>query len=311
MTTTLRNYIFLIFLLPSIGATILYIDIPKELEWNIILFLFIMVIFDQVNLKVFSGFGYSFFNVILSLIIFDRFSIVYGILYLLLDALVSILIQKRGRLHTIISLTSIYLLIIIFCNEIYNEYSDKDYLARYLTTLGMLLLTILLKYLYVFLETGIVSTKLFLERFGPMVFEVLLIFPILAFFDQLIVNLVLLLFLSYYTFIGYFHKKLISINQAHIDAITEKITYNYNINVLFLDLKEIKGVFHAGERLVVINEKLDYPEQLQTLIHELLHFHLRKYNLPKKGEEVIVTFCEAIISWYYIVTLKNRQYEST
>ncbi|OCA87694.1 hypothetical protein A8F94_07515 [Bacillus sp. FJAT-27225] len=310
MTTRLRNYIFLIFLLPAAWGTIHYIDFPTELEWDIVLFLFIMVIFDQVNLKVFSGFGYSFFNVILSLIIFDRFSIVYGLLYLLADALVSIVIQKRGRLQKIVSLTSIYLLIIIFCNELYNEHSDKDYLARYLTALFMLFLSILLKYLYVFLETGVVTSKLFLERFGPMVFEIVLIFPILAYFDHLIMNVVLILFLSYYTFIGYFHKKLLSVNQEHIDALSEKITSTHNLTIIFLDLKEIKGVFSPRERLVVINKNLDYPEQMQTLIHELLHFYMNSYKIPKKIEEIIVTFGEAIISWYYIITLKNNYYES-
>jgi hypothetical protein len=298
------KHLYLFFLIPAIVLTDYFIVIPDELEWNIVFFLSIMVIFDQIKLKVFSGFGYSFFHVILSLIIFDRFSIVYGFIYLLVDCIFAIFHQKGGSLTWRLSLLSIYTIIIIICNEIYNGYSDKTYLARYATLLLMLTLSMILKYVYVYLETGTVSTKLFLDRFGPMVFEVAIVFPILSFFNQLEVNLVLILFLSYYTIIGYLHKQFMSINKTQIDILTAKITQKYNTPVFFMDLHDVKGVFSSGGKWIIIDEKMDYPEQLQTIIHELLHYQARKFlKLPKKAEEAIITVFEAIFSWYYIITI--------
>ncbi|MFC4802369.1 hypothetical protein ACFPA1_23975 [Neobacillus sp. GCM10023253] len=300
-----RQHIYLFFLIPSIVLTDLFIVFPKELEWNIVFFLCIMVLFDQVNLKVFSGFGYSFFHVILSLLIFDRFSIVYGFIYLLVDCFVASFIQKRGSIQARISLLTMYIITIIICNEIYNEYSDKTYLARYLTMLLMLTLSIVLKYVYVYLETGAVSSKLFLDRFGPMMFEVAVIFPILSFFNQLEVNLVLILFLTYYTIIGYLHKQFMSINQSQINLLTKKIVRKYKIPIVFMDLKDIKGIYYPEKKMIIIDEKMDYPEQLQTIFHELLHYQLQRYfKIPRKSEELMITLFEAAVSWYYILTIK-------
>ncbi|WP_066310412.1 hypothetical protein [Bacillus sp. FJAT-29814] len=299
-----RKHLYLFFLIPAIVLTDFFIVLPDELEWDIVFFLCIMVVFDQIKLKVFSGFGYSFFHVILSLIIFDRFSIVYGVIYLLVDCLFASLHQKRGGITSRISLLSIYTIIIIICNEIYNGYSDKTYLARYATLLVMLTLSIILKYVYVYLETGTVSSKLFLDQFGPMVFEVAVIFPILSFFNELEVNLVLILFLSYYTIIGYLHKQFMSINEKQIHVLTEKITRKYGIPIFFMDLQDVKGIFSPDQKLIIVDEKMDYPEQLQTIIHELIHYQTHKIlKLPKKIEEVIITFFEAIFSWYYIITI--------
>ncbi|WP_053368502.1 hypothetical protein [Bacillus sp. FJAT-27245] len=306
MRRIIRKNVSLVFLIPALLLTNAFITVPTELNWEILLFLCIMVVFDQVNLKVFSGFGYSFFNVILSLIIFDQYSVVYGFIYLLVDSLISILLQKRGRLQSIISLLSIYTIIIIVCNELYNGYSDMDYQARYLTSLFMLFLSVLLKYVYIYLETGAATTKLFLDRFGPMLFEAAIVFPILAFYDHLEINLVLILFLSYYTFIGFLHKKFIGVNQAHIDIITEKLAKKYRVELIFMNLGEIKGVCYYEKNIIAIDEKLDYPEQLQTIIHEMLHFHMRKFKFPIKTEEMIITIFEAAISWYCILTLKHR-----
>ncbi len=304
-----HNYLYLLFLVPAIILTYLYITPPEKwnLQWNIILFLCIMVIFDQINRKVFSGFGYSFFHVILSLIIFDEFSIVYGIIYLTFDFVYTLFFKKRGSVQTMISMLSIYIIIIVICNEFYNVHLDQQsYATRYVTLLLMLGLSLLLKYVYVFLETGYISTKLFLDQFAPMVFELVIIFPILAFFTDINVNLILLLFLSYYTFIGFFHKKFMSIEYSHISKFVKKLSNKYNIQILFMDLKEIKGMYHSKKQIIFINENLDYPEQLQTIIHELLHFHLRKqYHLPRKVEEMLITLFEAIISWYYIITIKK------
>lgn len=306
MPKFIRKYSFLAFLLPALALTNAYITLPQEFEWGILLFLSIMVVFDKVNLKVFAGFGYSFFNVILSLIIFDRFTIVYGFLYLLIDCLLSILMQKSGRLQTHLSLLSIYVVIIIICNEIYNGYSDKDYLARYLILLLMLSLSVIFKYFYVYIETGAATTKLFLDRFAPMLFELVVVFPILSFFDHLETNLVLILFLSYYTFIGWFHKKFMAINQANIDLLTNSFAEKYNIEFIFTNLAGMKGIYHAGKNIIFIEENLDYPEQLQTIIHEVLHLQLRKFRFPAKLEEFIVTIFEAALSWYCIMTAKHK-----
>lgn len=302
-----HKYIFLFFLLPGLALTKVFINIPKDLEWNIILFLCIMVIFDQMNLKTFSGFGYSFFNVILSLIIFDKYSVIYGFIYLLLDCLFAILLQKRGNLQSVISILSMYIITIIICNEFYNEYSGKTYLARYVTLVIMLFLSIIFKYSYVFLETRRITSKLFLDRFGPMMFEILLIFPILAFFNRLDVNLVLFLFLSYCTIIGFLHKKFMAVNQTDINYLMNKITSKYGVHIFLMDLDEIKGVYLAGRNMIIIDEKMDFPEQLQTIIHELLHYQTsRHFKLPKKFEEVIITFFEAVVSWYYIMIINHK-----
>lgn len=302
-----KYYISFLFLLPASILTVVFINIPEQLEWNILLFLCIMVIFDQVNLKTFSGFGYSFFNVILSLIIFDRFSVVYGFIYLLVDSLFAILWQKRGSLQSILSVLSIYIIIIIICNEFYNEFSGKTYVARYVTLLIMIILSIILKYLFVFFETGAVTSKLFLDRFGPMVFEIIIVFPILAVFDSLEVNLVLILFLSYYSFIGSMHKRFMGVDQSYILSVTKKIRDQYGMTIIFMDLKEIKGVYYPEAEIIAIDDKMDYPEQLQTIIHELLHFQTRKQmKIPRKLEEIVITLLEAMISWYYIMMIKHK-----
>lgn len=254
----------------------------------------------------FSGFGYSFFHVMLSLIIFDRFSVVYGFIYLLVDSLFAIFMQKRGNLKSIIALLSMYIIIIIVCNEIYNEYTDKTYFDRYLTLVMMLFLSTILKYSYVLLETGAVTSKLFLDRFGPMTFELMLIFPILAFFDHLNVNLVLILFLSYYTFIGYMHKKYMSVDHMYIESLTNRIHNKYGISIYFMNLHDVKGIYHHDRKIIIIDEKLDFPEQLQTIVHELLHFQTNRFlKSPRIAVEIIITLFEAVVSWYYIITHKQ------
>ncbi|OLS41322.1 hypothetical protein [Bacillus sp. MRMR6] len=303
-----RQYVFLFFLFPALVLTAVFIRTPSELEWNLVVFLLCMAVFDQVNLKVFSGFGYSFVNVMVSLIIFDQFSIIYGMIYLLLNGIVAVILQKKANMRSMISLYSIYMIIIIACNQLYNEYLEKAYSDRYLTLLLMLVLSILLKYAYVYLETGAITSKLFLDRFGPMMFEIAITFPILAFFEQLEVNLVLMLFLSYYTIIGFLHKKFMAINQDHINLFTEKITRKYAIDIYFMDLKEIKGIINLEKKVIFIDEKLDYPEQLQTMIHELLHYHISgRFYFPKKAEESLIILFEALVSWYYIIIIRFDQ----
>jgi hypothetical protein len=297
---------YLFFLLPALVLTFIHVKIPQELEWNVVFFLCIMVIFDRINLNVFAGFRYSFFHVMLSLIIFDRFSVVYGFIYLLVDSLFAIFSRKRGDLKSTIALLSMYILIIIVCNEFYNEFTDQTYIARYLTLIMMLFLSIFLKYFYVWLETGAVTSKMFIDRFGPMTFEVLVIFPILAFFDHMNVNLVLILFLSYYTFIGFLHRKFITVNQDHVESMIDRIEKRYSIHVHTMNLNAIKGIYHADRKMIFIDEKLDYPEQLQTIVHELLHHQTNRFlKLPDIMVEMIITLFEAILSWYYIISYKH------
>jgi hypothetical protein len=265
-----------------------------------------MVIFDRINLNVFAGFRYSFFHVMLSLIIFDRFSVVYGFIYLLTDSLFAIFSKKRGSLKSTIALLSMYIMIIIIVNEFYNEFTDQAYTARYLTLIMMLFLSIGLKYLYVWLETGALTSKMFIDRFGPMTFEVLVVFPILAFFDHLNVNLVLILFLSYYTFIGLMHRKFTTVNHKHIESLIDRIEKRFSIHVHFLDLNSIKGIYHPDRKIIIIDKKLDYPEQFQTIVHELLHHQTyRLFKLPDVMVELIITLLEAILSWYYIISYKQ------
>lgn len=300
------NFVFIVFLLPAIFTTIKFITIPNGFDWSIFAFLCIMVIFDRVNQKTFAGFGYSFFNVILSLIIFDEYSIVYGFFYLLVDGIVAIVVQRKGSLQSVVSLLSIHIMVIILCNEFYNEISDQSYAAKYVTLLLMLGMSLLLKYIYLFLETGFISSKLFIENFAPIIFEVLMIFPILSFFEQLEVNLVLILFLSYYSFVGYVHRKFKDVNESYISKLTNKITEKYNLQIIITDLRHIKGIYYAEKNIIAIDCKLDYPEQLQTIVHEMIHYRVNKrMRIPRGIEEVITTVLEAIISWCYIITIKN------
>lgn len=301
-----QNAFYLFFLLPALVLIFIHVKIPQELEWNVVFFLCIMVVFDRLNLKVFAGFRYSFFHVMLSLIIFDRFSVVYGFIYLLTDCLFAIFSRKRGSLKSTIALLSMYIMIIIICNEYYNEFTDQTYIARYLTLIMMLFLSIVLKYFYVWLETGAFTSKMFIDRFGPMTFEVLVVFPTLAFFDHLNVNLVLILFLSYYTFIGFMHRKFTIVNQKHIESLIDRIEKRFSIHIHTLDLNSIKGIYHPEKKMIFIDEKLDYPEQLQTIVHELLHHITNKFlKLPDIIVELIITLLEAILSWYYIISYKH------
>ncbi|RSD22324.1 hypothetical protein EJA10_21480 [Mesobacillus subterraneus] len=215
--------------------------------------------------------------------------------------------KKRGSLKSTIALLAMYIIIIIACNEFYNGYTDKTYGARYLTLILMVFLSMMLKYVFVWLETGAVTSKMFIERFGPMTFEVLIIFPILAFYDHLDVNLILILFLSYYTFIGFMHRKFMGVNHLHIQSLTDRIQKRFGVQVYFMDLDSIKGIYHHDKKLIFIDEKLDYPEQLQTIVHELLHHQTNRFlKLPDVFVEMIITLCEAIVSWYYIISYKKK-----
>ncbi|MGG1399940.1 hypothetical protein ABE288_19290 [Bacillus salipaludis] len=305
---TRELYLQIMFGLIAVILMCLFAKVPDEMEWSIVVFLCIMVIFDRINIKVFSGFGYSFSTVIIGLIIFDRYSMVYGLIYLLADFLFILISGTRVRMSHYTVTLSINIIVIVLMNEYYNEYTEKDYLARLITLLLLLLLTLILRYVYLYLETGKISTKFLLDTFGPMVFEILIIFPILSFFGKFVVNLILLLYLSYYTFIGFLHRKFMGINQKQFEVVVKKLEEKYKFQVCITDLGEIKGACYPKKMLIFIDEKLDFPEQLQTLIHETIHYRLRTlFHISKQLEEVIVTLLEAIISWYYIITLKQEQ----
>ncbi|MEB1808206.1 MAG: ImmA/IrrE family metallo-endopeptidase [Bacillaceae bacterium] len=307
-----KNYLYpkLIYLLITLVLVIYFFKVPDSLNWSVATFLCIMAVFDRINLKVFSGFGYSFHTVILGLIIFDSFSLVYGLIYIFADFFVSLILnrKRKGAWSNEFVMVLIFIMTVIISNHYYNDFTNGDFLSRYSTLLLILILTFSLRYIYIFLETRKLTTKMFLDFFALMVFEILLIFPIVAFFDDLNVNFVLLLFLSYYCFIGFLHKKFMSVDDWQIEYLTKSLEEKHGVKFIFKDLGEVKGICYISKKMIFIDEKLDYPEQLQTIIHELVHFTVRdRLTTYKPTEELIVTLFEAIISWYYIITLRNHK----
>lgn len=300
----IRRWLLLCFPVSACILLVAFIKIPDQLEWFLMLFVGGTAILDRLHTKVFSSYSYSFSIVILSLLIFDYFSIFYGLVYILVSFYILWLKLKPNFWFVLLPLFSIQLLTVIIANEFYNTYTDKDFLARYITLCLLLLMNVLFYYMAIIFETGRFSTAVFLGIFGPVLFEVIIIFPVLSYFSHFSYTFIAFLFVIYYLFIGSLHKKYLNINQGHIQRIIQRLNPRKELEVLFMDIGDIKGMYAPRKRLIVIDEKMDYPEQLQTFIHEWVHHKLwGKIRLIKPLEELLVTILEAIISWYYILMI--------
>lgn len=285
--------------------------IPDEPNWFLIIFLSLTAILDRLNTKVFSSYGYSFSLVILGLLIFDSFSIIYSLVYIFFSFLVLWIKRKPEFWFVFLPLLSIQLVIIVIGNEFYNLFSAKDYIGRYFTLLILLFLGIFLYYIAIVIETGYLSTSIYLSIFGPILFETVLVFPFLSLFDNFNYLLIVVFFINYYIFMGVLHKKYLNINEHHVQELIRKLNLRRELEVLFMDIGNIKGIFHPEKKLIVIDEKMDFPEQLQTVVHEWIHYKLKgKHQLIKPIEEFVVTILEGIISWYYILTI-TRTFHAT
>lgn|GEM_PF-5677555 len=298
------KYLLLLFPITTLILVLKYMKIPDELNWLLVAFLSIAAILDRLNTKIFSSYGYSFSIVVLGLLIFDIFTIAYSLVFFLFSFLVLWLKRKPNFLFVLLPLLSIQLIITVIGNEFYNLYSEKDYMARYVTLIMMLFMSVALYYLAIAIETGRFSTAILLTIFGPMIFEIIVIFPFLSAFDKFSYPLVIGLFIAYYIVVGILHRNYLDVNEEHVKALIQRLNPRRELEVLFMDLGQYKGVYFANKRMIVIDEKIDFPEQFQTLIHEWIHHKLRgKLRLFPPVEEILVTFLEAIISWYHIATI--------
>lgn len=113
-------------------------------------------------------------------------------------------------------------------------------------------------------------------------------------------------FLAYLIVVKVCHSRRMKVNESHIMQLISLISTRHHLQVLLMDLGSIKGAYYPNRRLIVIDDKLDYPEQLDTLVHEWIHCELRKYKKsPLLLEEIWVTLLEAVISWYYVFNLQR------
>lgn len=300
----LRMGVLLCFPIAALILVMQFVKIPEGPNWLLILFLAFTAVLDRIHTKVFSSYGYSFSIVILGLLIFDVFSILYSLVYFFFSYLVLYLKRKPNFWFVLLPLCSIQLISLIIGNEFYNFYTAKDYIARYETLSLLLVLNIVLYYFAIACETGKFTTSIFLSIFGPVLFELFVIFPFLSFFDQFHYFLISVIFLTYYIFVGIMHKKYLTISEHHVQALIQKLNPRRELEVLFMDIGSLKGICNPGRKMIIIDEKMDFPEQLQTLVHEWIHFKLwKKHRLIKPVEELVVTLLEAAISWYYILTI--------
>jgi hypothetical protein len=298
------NYFLLIYPVIAFFLVITFIDIPKALDWVLLIFLSVVAIIDRINSKVFTSFSYSFSTVILGLLIFDPFSIWRCFVYFFFSFLTLYIKRKPNFWFVLLPLFSIQLIVIVIGNEFYNEFTEKGYLGRYVTLVVLFSSNLLLHYLAVILETGKVSTSFFLSIFGPMVFEIIAVFPLLSLFEEFNYILITSLFICYYLFVGLMHKKFININEQHLQALIHKLNPRSELEIMFMDIGHLKGICYPRKKIIIIDEKMDFPEQLQTIVHEWIHFKLwGKHKLIKPIEELLVIILEAVISWYYIVTI--------
>jgi hypothetical protein len=295
-----------LWLLPALAALlcILFMHIPQSLNFKTIIFLSALAILDRLNSKIFADYYFSFFLVTIGLLIFDNSSIFYSLFYFLFDYFTDWVKRKSGFFQVLIPSISINIIIVTMGNEFYECFNPKSYLARYFTLLFLLFLNILSCYILHIVETKKLNTSLIVNASILIVFETLFIFPLVAFFNYFNYMFILLLFLFYYFAVGFAHLRFTNTSERHVQHLVQHFSNNNELDILFLDMDNLKGICNPSKNLIVIDNKMDYPEQLQTLVHEYYHFVLwGKIQIPRFLEEIVVTFLEAIGSWYYILTL--------
>ncbi|WP_442596551.1 ImmA/IrrE family metallo-endopeptidase [Neobacillus sp. D3-1R] len=291
--------IFLMFKYMNIPATI------SEFNGELALFLCFIALLERILIKFYTPLWFSFFIVVLGLLIFDENSIFYSLFYFATGLIFNTIKNKGKNITNLLPATSIGIIGIIIGNEYYGHFAYQTFFYRYMTFIFLLILSLFLTKLYSYLEYR-KSSSFFISMFLPILFKVLVIFPVLSlyhYFNFFIITLMLTIYLS---FLNFCRGKLLSISDHHVQNLIDSIKQKHQLDIFFMELGSIKGVYYPKKKIIAIDEKLDYPEQLQTIIHEYLH-HLLNKKLKYKFliEEFFVMILEGIVSWIFILQVKK------
>lgn len=277
----------------------------RDINLTLVIFLCLISILERRLVKFYTPLWFSFFIVVLGLLIFDENSIFYSLFYFGTGFIFTI-IQKRGTsIINYLPATSIGIIAIIIGNEYYNRFTEQTYLDRYLTFIFLLILSIILANLYFYFEYKRIRST-FIHTFLPTVFKLVVIFPILSFYNYFNFFMITILFLLYLYFLNICRKTLLSITVDHVNELIDYINQKHQLDIFFMELGAIKGMYYPKKNIIAIDEKLDYPEQLQTIVHEYLHHLLiKKRKSHFLLDELVVTILEGIISWVIILKIKK------
>lgn len=282
--------------------------VPETLtEFNFVLALFLCLISinERLLVKFYTPLWFSFYILVLGLLIFDTNSIFYSLFYFGTGFIFTILRKKGTSLINHLSANSIGIIAIILCNEYYNQFTNQSFFYRYITFIFLLILSMILVKVYNYLEFNM-SHSSFINIFLPLAFKMIIIFPILSIYNYFNFFIITLMLMIYIYFLNFCRKRLLAVSDIHVQELIELIKKKHHLDIFFMDLGSIKGMYYPKKGIIAIDEKLDYPEQLQTIVHEYLH-HL--YNKNSKYhflfEELLVTISECILSWVLILKLKK------
>lgn len=302
----LRSKIYLL-IFPAIAFVIVsqFITFPDKFNWQLVLFLISIAIIERLYMHIFNKIWLPYFIIVIGLIIFAKHSILYSFFYLVPDALIIWLKRRLSLWYDLLPSLSISLITIVLGNFFYN-WTSHSYITRLETLFLLFVVNWVLAYFFSSLESGKLTTSPVVSTFIPTWFEIGVIFPYLAVFNYFNYPVVLSAFLAYLIVVKVCHSRRMQVNESHVRQLISLISTRYNLQILLMDLGSLKGVYYPIRHLIVINHKLDYPDQLDTLVHEWIHCELRKYKKsPLLLEEFWVTFLEAVISWYYVFNLKR------
>jgi hypothetical protein len=304
------KYSSLVIPLISIYLSFQFMTLPEKLvDFNLILVIFLcaIAILEKLLINFYTPLWFSFFIVVLGLLIFDVNSIFYSLFYFGTGFLYNVIRKKGGGMIHHLPATSIGIIAIILGNEYYNKFTDQTYLDRYLTFIFLLILSIILANFNYFLEFKRTKST-FIHTFLPVVFKLLVIFPILSFYNYFNFFMITVLFLLYLYFLNYCRKTLLSISETNVKELIEQINQKHQLDIFFMELGSIKGVYFPKKNIIAIDEKLDYPEQLQTIVHEYLHHLLaKKLKYHFILEELMVIILEVIVSWAIILKVRKEE----
>jgi hypothetical protein len=307
MRTMKLQFTFLLLPLLSILLMYKYMTLPgtfAEFNLALVVFLCLISVLERLLVSYYTPLWFSFFIVVLGLLIFDVNSTFYSLFYFGTGFIFTI-IKNRGRnILNYLPATSVGIIALTIGNEYYNHFTNQSYGDRYLALILLLMLSILLVHFYNYLKFRAISS-FFVSTFLPIVFKLLVIFPLLSIFNYFNFGMITLLFLLYIYFLSFCRKRLLDVNESHVQELIHTITKKHRLDIFFMELGSVKGVYYPKRNIIAIDEKLDYPEQLQTIIHEYLHHLLNRKIKPHYLEELIITFLEGIISWAVILKSKK------
>ncbi|MGQ7888916.1 hypothetical protein [Paenibacillus sp. WC2504] len=292
---------------PAIALVIVSecITFPAKFNWLLVLSLISIAIIERMYMHLFNKIWLPYFIIVIGLIIFAKHSILYSFFYLVPDAVIIWLKRRVSFWYDLLPSLSISLITIVLGNSFYN-WTSHSYISRLGTLFLLFVVNWVLAYFFSFFESGKLTTSPVVSTFIPTWFEIGVIFPYLAVFNYFNYPVVMSSFLAYLIVVKVCHSRRMQVNESHVRQLISLIGTRLQLQVLLMDLGSIKGVYYPNKRIIVIDHKLDYPEQLDTLVHEWIHCELRKYKKsPLFLEEIWVTILEAVISWYYVFNLKR------